>query len=560
MSVFGDIFARSGAVSLDPLESILAMPRAVYDSESHAGLALQAQIRRDRASPHLRPVQVAALLAAVDLRTADADAPEGPRGLVAMVGCGHGKTIIGQLMPQVFGSRNPLFFMPAALKTQYARENAFWGRHLYLASVQDRIASYELLSQPAQSDALFRYKPDLLVLDEAHLLSNPDSARWKRISRYLEERQYDCRVVVLSGTLTCRSIFEMQHLLYAALRDFSPLPTDSSLAAWSNCLDLGGEPSAQDTFYMAKLARWADQTGTKTGLRHAFRERLRTTRGLVLSESKSAEVSLRIRLWKGPPQPASVETALGDVATKWVLPDGLELVDALETDRAFRQLAFGYFSRWVEGTGHPRWFDLRRTWGAIVRSRVIYGGFDSPALVAEAALAGRLTARERAAYVDWVDTEDQSPDREFVWLDGGMQYIRSVSESYFDRFGIDDTLFWFQSRPVGQALSDRMSYHGNASLPPCGGSAAVSSKVHGKGWNGQAYSRNCILEVPTSAATWEQLLSRTHRPGQMCDVDVTVFTPTEHARTCFFKAIEGAKYIQDTTGEPQRLLFADKEG
>jgi hypothetical protein len=554
---FGDLFARNEG--LDPLDAVLARPRVTYDPGSLSGRVLSRSIQVSQGGPSLRPAQVSALLAAVDAFSSDQNATEGPRGIVAMLGCGHGKTLVGQLLPSIFHARTPLVLMPSALRTQWIRELRDWSYRFRLPDLSDKTGSYEMLSSAGKADALFEYAPDLVVLDEAHLLSNRDSARWRRLESFLEVRQHDCRVCVLSGTLTVRSLHDMAHLLYAALRDWSPLPADSSLETWANCLDLGGEPSAAETIYMLKLAKWADQPGTRSGLRNAFRERLQTSRGVVLTRSTSADVSLRIRLWDGPPQPDSIKTALAGVSTAWTLPDGAELVDGLEVHRAYRQLACGYWTRWVEGTGNPAWFLCRRTWGAMVRSRILYGSFDSPSAVAEAAQAGRLTERERGAYLDWTTIQADEPDHETVWLDGGPEYLHAIPEAYFAAYGRTDAIFWFASRALGRVLSDSMGYHGQGSLPPHGGSAAVSMWVHGKGWNGQIYHRNVILEPLVSAGAWEQLLARTHRPGQVLDVDTTVLVNSSHARACFFRALEGARFIEETTGEPQRLLYADKE-
>jgi hypothetical protein len=66
------------------------------------------------------------------------------------------------------------------------------------------------------------------------------------------------------------------------------------------------------------------------------------------------------------------------------------------------------------------------------------------------------------------------------------------------------------------------------------------------------------MSPPASGKTWEQLLGRTHRPGQMADeVEVTVRLGHYTARDQLRQATADAKFITATTGQFQRLLAAD---
>ena len=102
-----------------------------------------------------------------------------------------------------------------------------------------------------------------------------------------------------------------------------------------------------------------------------------------------------------------------------------------------------------------------------------------------------------------------------------------------------------------------MGYHGAGSEAPIAGHRAVSIAVHGTGWNGQRFHHQLILEPPTSAATWEQLLARTHRPGQTQDVEAWVLTATPAQTVALEVGMAGARYTRDAMGAPQRLLIAD---
>lgn len=563
MTPFDAIFARNGGADLDPLADVLARPRVVYPRAVGAGTALAGKIMRRRVlrapTPDgLRPVQAQGLAAAEDMASLGCG-PDGPYGIVAMVGCGHGKTLVAQLLPAVFGAVRPAVLMPAALIPQFKAEARRFGEK-WRTSVEG-VASYEGLSAPQNRFALDEYRPDLLIFDEAHLLGNPQSARWKRVARYLSENAQTARVCVLSGTLTTRSIYDMAHLFYAALRDLSPIPSDNTLDCWAACVDPGGEPSPIDVDYMRRLPATFGFDTSKTGFRRGFQALLSASRGVVVSSGTSADVSLRLRLWGGPPMSDPMMQALKNLEERWILPDGMELVDALDTDRACRQLATGHYTRWVAGTGHPEWFLRRKAWSTTVRLYLNYFGFESPALV-ERHVRDIGCGSEHAALTAWRDVRRHEPDRETVWVDGGQQYVRDCVDAYLSAFGArPDALIWYRSRAVADVLLRAgWTVHGAASLPPHGGHAAVAQRVHGKGWNGQAYCRQLVLEPMSGGADWEQLLARTHRPGQTRDVECTVMIATSHAEKSWHKARDGAQYVQDTTGEPQRLLFADREG
>jgi len=59
-------------------------------------------------------------------------------------------------------------------------------------------------------------------------------------------------------------------------------------------------------------------------------------------------------------------------------------------------------------------------------------------------------------------------------------------------------------------------------------------------------------------STWEQLLARTHRPGQNAD-EVHFHTIASGIfGKAFYKALKDAQYIIDTTGQNQRLIYSTK--
>lgn len=537
------------------LSEVLARPRANYFADDPAEVAAPYRVRGGTV-PAPRPVQAAAILA-MEGTAAAGPGPWGPRGIVGLIGCGHGKTLIAQLAPTVYRARRPALIVPAALKRQVHRMIGEWSQgyrtHRDLLSGA-AIHSYEMISSINSAHYLDRVNPDLLVFDEAHLLGNAKASRWKRIARFVMHHP-ECRVVMLSGTLTSRSIEQMTHLFHAAIRDWTPFPDDSSLRHWTNVLDVGTDPAPEDLWYMSQLANHFGYDPDRSGIRLGLQALLASSRGVILSRGAATPVSLRMAFWEpDEPRCADHEKALHDLK-KWELPDGTMLVDSLEYDRHSRSLSIGYFGRYVPPIPEE-WQKARKAWSKVLRDRVEYDGFDSPGLVARAAEEGRLASWELDLWSEWTAVRHLQPPTEAIWVGKARDRL----STYAAELREERQVVWYASLAVESVLAELMPTHGSGSKAPDGRkTAAVSRRVHGNGWNGQAYDRCTVLEPPSNAGQWEQLLARLHRPGQPNDVRTVVRQETEDDRERYWRAIEGAHYIQDTTGEPQRLLYADKE-
>lgn len=509
-------------------------------------------------APTPKKAQVRAILAMERARNLPVTA-DGPQGIVGMVGCGHGKTLIAQIAPAVFGAEYPLILVPAAVKPQFEREAKRWSAWYPTDLPPDACLSYETLSSPKATRLLDARRPDLIVCDEAHYLSSTDSSRWKRLNRYLAANP-DCRLVILSGTLIRASIGDFAHLVQWALRGASPLPQGFVAGTLAAVIDAAGEPRSSDLDYVSRvLATPYGHAPDRDGCRSGFRDLLARTPGFVVSPGLSADTSIRGSLFQGPERPENLAEALENLAGSWGLPDGTLLVDGLEFDRYSRQLTFGFYSRWKPGTLDERWVSARKAWGGVIRSYVTYGNYDSPAIVEDAAKSGNLTNSAQRAYSDWVSVRGLEPESETVWLENGKSFVRSLTESALAEAG-SDALVWYRSTALGGVLSEILPVHGAGSTPPIEGSAAVSVPVHGTGWDGWRYHKNIVLEPPTNAAQMEQLISRTHRTGQTRDVLCWFYVGSPYLRKCLGKIGDGARFIGDTTGEPQRWAIMDWVG
>jgi len=277
-----------------------------------------------------------------------------------------------------------------------------------------------------------------------------------------------------------------------------------------------------------------------------------------------------------------VTDAVADLSKSWVLPDGSELVDALEFDRHAGTLSVGFYNRidWeaVGGRGDAEveeWIEARRGWHAAVRNTLAYmsgPGFDSRALVEMACAEGRAGTSLLKAYKRWVAVRGRpAPPSEAVWLDGAKHWLVDVVSEWIATRSCG--IIWWRSPVVGELFFERgrapivalnalfgagtdapsSPRHGGPKFPFC------SMNVHGEGWDGAQYDwhENLILEPPSSSRAWQQTLGRTHRTGQVngtvrCDV----LAATWRTRRALEGAIARAHRRDQLYDEQQKLVLA----
>jgi hypothetical protein len=91
-----------------------------------------------------------------------------------------------------------------------------------------------------------------------------------------------------------------------------------------------------------------------------------------------------------------------------------------------------------------------------------------------------------------------------------------------------------------------------------GKTVVASVAANKEGRNLQAWNRNLVVTAMPTGSLWEQLIGRTHRMGQQADtVYVDWVAACEEQDRGFQQLMADAKYIQDTTGQSQKLLYAD---
>lgn len=520
-------------------------------------------------------------------------------GLLGLIGVGHGKTGLDILLPMVVpGCKVALLLIPPNLKPQFLqRDFPQWAQHWRVPNLAGgrffvpgipvlHVVAYSELSSASSTDLLDRIRPDLVIADEAHNLRRREAARTKRFLRHFTAAP-ETRLCALSGTLTTRSLKDYAHLSERALREGSPLPLHwPTVEEWAGAVDAEGPNSVASP--IGALRRLCS---VGEGAREGFRRRLVETSGVVATDQGALGTSLVISERKVKNVPPTVLEAIEGVREHWQRPDGEELTEAMQTAAVCRQLACGFFYRWIWPRGEPEelireWLAARKEWHKELREKLKFSRehMDSPLLCTKAAIRWH----EGFVHVDedgtrqefppftrhsltwkaetwprWKAVRDAcKPETEAVWLSDYL--VRDAVGWALDDAGI----LWYEHAAFGEACAklSGLPLYGPGTeasteiLQEKGTRSIVASvKAHGTGKNLQMHHRNLIANPPADGGAWEQLLGRTHRQGQLADEVVAhVYRHTEELRSAFEAAVSRARYIEETTGSRQKLIYASR--
>lgn len=494
-------------------------------------------------------------------------------GLVAMVACGEGKTLTSLLLPSVLEAERPLILLPASMRAQYESDRIFYSEHFNLVPMP--CMSYEGLSSPAQVDKLNELAPDLIICDEAHHLKNLKSARVKRLETYLLSS--GARFCALSGTLVSRSLREYAHLCNWALGCWSPLPRENHLIhIWAKVIEDGDASRKERALYAPTTKRFDDDP------EKALHMRLRSSRGVVITKSQDVGASLlletkRFRL------PVSLRTSLA------VLLDSQDVVSATHEQlnaetlqavmsssdlwtpqdsvysRAWPQLLMGFVYIWEWGNRTPdtEWIEARRGWSSAVTWALDRYPIDSEALLKRAIQRQEVNhPRVTRAWDAWYAVKDREPPTtRAVWVDD--TWICDIVS--WAQAQNDPPLIWCGLQAVADKIAEQTGYAvyggGDEASKKLDANkhtahpAVISISSHGTGKNLQSWGNQIVAHPLAHPARWEQMLARTHRAGQQRDeVRCVVYRHSLFGRA-LNRAKESARYVYETTGQNQRLLF-----
>lgn len=573
----GKIFRRRGVQDSPDLQRILRLPARAWQAET-----LDRQLTEWLALPPVRcdescvcggagkmelwPVQAKALEELHDFG-----------GLLAPLGCGAGKTLVSMLAPVVLGAERPLLLIPAKLKNKTLREFGQLKRH-WLFHPGLRIMSYEKLSRDGGFELLQRINPDLVVCDEVHRLAHGKAGCTRKAARWAKENPA-CRWALMSGTITNRSLRDYAHLSKWAIRDLSPLPLRGDVVAeWADCVDEKIDPLARlapglllglcnDEEIAEVAANPADIEAAVSTTRKAFQRRLALTPGVVSTdESDVPRMSLSVTELGIGEALGRIEASRGEhyraLREDWQVPGGEPFSEAVDLWRHAREMACGLVYEW-QPRAPLEWLEARREWSGFVRRTLgaHRKGIDTELQVAKAVMAGTLPSPEYHAWRRIRDTF--RPTTIPRWLDEETLQICA------EWLGRERGLCWTEHVFFAERLATfaGVPYFGRGGVDGKGrqveahdGPAIVSIGSNSEGRNLQKWSKNLVASAPPNGKVWEQLLSRTHRNGQQADeVSCEVLLLCREQIAGMEQAIRDARYVHESTGAAQRLLFADKE-
>ena len=474
------------------------------------------------------------------------------------MGCGEGKALVTLLAPVVMGAERPVLFVPAQLREQTLQRvipemRQHWKLHPNLA-----VIGYSELSLAHKADLLDRLQPDLIMMDESHYLKNAAAGRTKRVRRYMKEHPAT-RVLAVSGTHSRKSLRDYHRTILWALKDdFCPMPArEQEMKDWADALDEGVEDARRVRPGALMLFCQGEETA-----REGFRRRLTSTPGVVATRATQVDVSLRLYEFK-PEVPASVHQHLHHLRTSWETPNGDLVTEAIDLWRHAREIACGYWSRW-DPAAPQDWLDARRAWKKYVRDTLQH---NRRQLETELQVWNecRNAKTPPVEWEDWVDIQDQfEPNPVAEWLSDYLVDAAAQWMAERDAEGVGGVV-WTEHVPFAERLAQksRRPYFGagkraSAEILYASGSVIASIQAHSEGKNLVQWSRALVPVPPSSGKTWEQMLARHHRAGQAADeVVFEIGLQAEELRASLRSAVSEAKYLEQTLGARQRLLFAD---
>lgn len=531
---------------------ILALPRRKW-VEGGFTLRVSESLRRPGSTAMLRDIQAQALFELWLMG-----------GTYAPISVGVGKTLISLLAPTVLREARPLLLVPAKLVDKTRREMARYAKD-WRVCLHIRIESYQRLGHPSGASLLDTFRPGLIMGDESHKLKNPKTGVTQRVMRYIRENP-ETRVLLMTGTYAKRSLFDYAHLLKLCLpAQALPIPQGwNELVEWAAALD----DSDKEPLAPGALLDLCDGTDVGNAIERAragFRRRLTETAGFVATSERFLGASLFVDSVQIPNSPAA-QTAFSRLRTLWERPDGWAFTEAAHVKACARQLAVGFYYRWDP---HPplEWLEVRRLWSRVCRMILQSNGrnLDTASQVVRAVDAGHYPHAVRALQ-DWREIEPTfKPNTVPVWLDTNALDV--CAEWAHENPGI----VWVEHVAFGEALSvvSGLPYYGAGGLDrgkryieahPPGKPLIASIESNYEGRNLQAWSENLIVGPIQNGMRLEQVLGRTHRDGQKEDeVNFRVaFACTEHEAD-WYSTIDNARYIEQTTGQQQKILYADCE-
>lgn len=566
------------------------------------------------------------------------------QGLLAPIGVGWGKTLITLMVANKafeMGMDKILLIVPSQVLYQLTSHDIKWARskvpfsvpiHVLggkpmksrrlLAKSNRRGLYIQTTSQLSTKDAseiLYKVKPEIIIVDEAHNLASPRAARTKRVKEFVEDHKP--LFCALSGTITSKTIQDYHHLAVWSLRENNPLPNSRAMAIeWGTILDSNpgegdGHLSHKQTGPLAPLAAWAREhdpsraeiyTTTIAGFRRAYQLRLSTAPGVVTSGESDIGVSLILEnhpvKQQQTPEYQKLQALMSDVTERWLTPNGDEIDHAIHTYKWMYELSAGFYNQLTWPTADEfaarRSISIDQATDILERAKEHHAagqeyasalrkwldmhsrqGLDTPDLVGRDMHFHGATNVGHDLYDMWRNWKDRDfegrPDRDSeairvcdYKIQDAVAWATRVQSEKEHRGGI----VWVYNNGIGDWLFESLVHAGlDVLYCPAGtrANAAIidhsnvnkiivaSIKAHGEGKNLQHFRNQYGIQWPRQAKMAEQLLGRVHRNGQKADeLTFILNNSSEFDDMNFAACLNDSLYIHQTTGVRQRLILS----
>lgn len=489
------------------------------------------------------------------------------------------------------------------------------------------IYTYSLLSsaKDSENDILDAIAPELIILDEAHSVTRP-SSRTRRLWRYVEKARP--QLVPLSGTMTQKSLNDFYSLAHHALGDFNFLPNSKVMTEeWSKIIDTSAsnmsdyrEDDVPKAGAIKDIITWARSnfphekdehdrhmfSDSLTGYRQAFRKRMETCPGVVISSGHELPYSLYIDndpverpdLCKGYDLQQDL---ISKLKNEWVTPNGDELEEKMHL---FRWLY------WIEGAGFYNelywptedWLVehnkacstseakdlLERSQMHLMQQRGYHSSLrkwlqtrarphlDSPMLVGNSMYHKGPKEVGEELYTMWKNMKDHDFDERIdrhkravrvcdFKITKAVQWAQNLPKG-------EGGLIWYDNEEIGLWAKERLEAAGVDFLFAPGGKAAnallrqpelcrgkvilLTINAHFQGKNLQFDRNQFYIQWPRSAKYAEQAIGRQHREQQEYDeVYVTTCLTSKFDSVLYSATLNDAVYVHVSMGNRQKIVY-----
>lgn len=473
------------------------------------------------------------------------------------VGCG--KTLISILLATLFEDHQPLIFVPGGLEEKTEREFDGYRKHWKLTHKYN-IATYSDLSRDEEEELLNTYNPRIVICDEVDKLRRvTESGCAKRVAHWMAKKP-GTLFVGMTGTPFKEGLKDFAHVLNWGLKDGSPAPLmPADITRWDKALR--GKGSGVKVANELQIDRDSDERA----LRAAFRDRLFSTPGCVISTDQFTGVPLSIRT-------ADFDAGTGEELRKLrrtgERPDGWDTVDEDTADAdngpgstwaAERQLALGFY--YTPDPKPPKaWMQARKNWFSFVRTQLQSGRYNTELQVRKAAARG--TYGQLKVWLEWerlkptfepsfvpVWLRQDAIDYCLAWGAGGPGIIWTDHRAFADRLSQESGWDWYAGGGLtsdGRRIEDASRHS----------TIIASRQANGTGRNLQAWSRGLITAMPGNGRDFEQQLGRQHREGALTGVDITVLLGCGAHRRDVGKVLALSEEEQELFGRQNKALTA----